>query len=188
MANTKISALAAISVVAVDDVLPIVDTSETATKKITVDQLKAAVITAGGGGRKVLASDFVKTGDTTLANAPGLTVDVVASTTYIIRAVLHTADDTTGGCKFAISGTATATSIIYQVFIWDVDGSFDITDRCTALDTAVGNATEAGHFTRIEGSIVVNVGGTLTLQFAQNANSGHSDLLAGSTFEVSEAA
>jgi hypothetical protein len=39
MADTKISALEAISTIATDDVLPIVDTSETATKNITVAQL-----------------------------------------------------------------------------------------------------------------------------------------------------
>jgi hypothetical protein len=39
MANTKIAGLAAISTIATDDELPIVDTSETATKKITVAQL-----------------------------------------------------------------------------------------------------------------------------------------------------
>ncbi len=43
MADTKISALAAISTIATDDVLPIVDTSETATKKISISQLQGQI-------------------------------------------------------------------------------------------------------------------------------------------------
>jgi hypothetical protein len=43
LADTKVSALAAISTIATDDVLPIVDTSETATKKITIAQLQGQI-------------------------------------------------------------------------------------------------------------------------------------------------
>lgn len=41
--SDKISALAAISTIATDDVLPIVDTSETATKKISIAQLQGQI-------------------------------------------------------------------------------------------------------------------------------------------------
>lgn len=43
MADAKISALSAISTIATDDVLPIVDTSETATKKISLSQIAGQI-------------------------------------------------------------------------------------------------------------------------------------------------
>lgn len=116
------------------------------------------------------SSSFAKTTDTTLANITGLTRNVEAGRTYTFRAELDTTAAATGGVKFAVSGTATATSINYSGVL--LDGTTVLANtRATALGTTVCAVTTstAGTCT-IKGTIVVNAAGTLTLQFAQNAS------------------
>lgn len=118
------------------------------------------------------SSAFAKTTDTTLANITGLTRNVEASRAYAFRAVLETTAAATGGVKFAVSGTATATSINYEGILYN-GAAVVAQTRSTALDgvvCAVTNATAATCV--IEGVIVVNAAGTLTIQFAQNASDG----------------
>lgn len=118
------------------------------------------------------SSAFAKTSDTTLANITGLTRNVEASRAYAFRAVLETTAAATGGVKFAVSGTATATSINYEGLLYN-GAAVVAQTRSTALDgvvCAVTNATAATCV--IEGVIVVNAAGTLTVQFAQNASDG----------------
>lgn len=111
---------------------------------------------------------FVVTSSTTLVNITGLSRNVEAGRTYAFRAVLQTTAAATGGVKFAVSGTATATSISYEGTLL---GGLAIVaqTRATALDTVVGaSTTTTGGTCTIEGVIVVNAAGTLTIQFAQN--------------------
>ena len=147
------------------------------------------------GGSKRVTTQFDKT-DATLANVTGLSVNVKAPATtvqvsgaYHFRAYLYVAPAAAGGEKFAIAGTATATSIKYQVScvnasttaIIPFTGAYQ-----TALAGAVGeHASGVTAMTcTIEGDLVVNAAGTLTVQFAQNTASGTSSVLTNSTFEV----
>src|SRR4051812_1856207 len=60
MADTKISALTALTGAGVDtanDVLPIVDTSATTTKKILIDELRIALLTFSGQAQTFLAGN-----------------------------------------------------------------------------------------------------------------------------------
>lgn len=116
------------------------------------------------------SSSFAKTTDTTLANITGLTRNVEAGRTYTFRAELDTTAAVTGGVKFAVSGTATATSINYSGVL--LDGTTVLANtRATALNTTVCAVTTSTAGTCIiKGTIVVNAAGTLTLQFAQNAS------------------
>jgi len=131
-----------------------------------------------------VATQFDKT-NTTLADITGLTQDVTASRTYNFTANLYYDADATGGGKFAIGGTATATSIIYQInTICNASNTFVINSRQTALAGSAGQAgCTAGH-TQITGTITVNAAGTLTVQFAQNAANGTSSVLVGSSFYI----
>lgn len=140
------------------------------------------------GGMKRVSTQFDKT-NTTLANVTGLSVTLVAGKTYHFRAELFETSGA-GGHKYAISGTATATAIIYDIETTDLSSQLlDICARATALDTAAGEATGSTHNTLIEGTITVNAGGTLTVQFAQNtAAGGTSSILVGSVFMVWEVA
>lgn len=134
-----------------------------------------------------VATDFSKTSDTTLANVTGLTRNVMAGEVYGVRAVLFTTSNVAGGVKVAIGGTATATSIIAEADV--KDGSLLATagtTRVAALGTAMGDVTAVtvARIT-IEGQIVVNAAGTLTIQFAQNTSNGTaSTVKAGSYFEL----
>lgn len=143
---------------------------------------------AGGTGQTfangvTVTTQFDKTSSTALANVTGLSFTVVAGKTYIFESTLFTTSNVAGGVQFAIAGTATATSIRYE---GDVEDALTnaAQSRATALGTAVGAVTAVTNATcKISGSIVVNAGGTLTVQFAQNASNGTaSSVLTGSYF------
>ncbi len=133
----------------------------------------------------IVTSQFDKTTNTSLANVTSLTANVTAGKTYEFEANLIVDANATGGSKYAISGTATATAIKYNIHLLDNSTkAYTITSRQTALNGSAGQAgTTAGTCT-IKGSIIVNAGGTLTVQFAQNASSGTSSVLTMSTFKV----
>jgi len=140
-------------------------------------------------GQKRVSTQFNKTSDATLANVTGLSVSVEASKTYYFEATLFTASDVAGGVKFAIGGSATATSIIYEANITNAGATVTPgTARATALATTVGDATAVtAAKVKITGTITVANAGTLTVQFAQNASNGTaSSVLVGSNFIVNQ--
>lgn len=149
----------------------------------------AYIVSLAGGSIQstVVSTQFDKT-NTTLANVTGLTATLLAGKKYRFTAILHCDTAAAGGGKVAISGTATATAIIYQVNLNDTANAVITGGRGTALGAAVGNhaAGATAMFIRVEGEITVNAAGTLTVQFAQNAASGTSSVLVGSTFVVSQ--
>lgn len=105
---------------------------------------------------------------TTLTNITGLSVDVIAGGTYCFEAYLPGVATTNGGLKLAIGGTCTATSISYAGAQWNTT-----TQNANTVTTTKGNAVAAATtvftYATMRGAIVVNAGGTLTAQFAQNA-------------------
>lgn len=128
-----------------------------------------------------VSSDFSKTSDTTLANITGLTFTTASGGIYRFMARLFISTGA-GGSKVAISGTNTATDILYFTDF----RTATVTEHAlsTALDEAEGE-TATHIMILIEGYIDVNEGGTLTVQYAQNASSGTAaTVLAGSWFEV----
>lgn len=135
-------------------------------------------------GQARVTSQFNKTSDITLANIPGLSVNVAAAGNYYFRAVLILTCNASGGSKVAIAGTATATTINYSGCAWSA-AAIGAASNATALGTAVAAATAAHVCCEIEGTIQVNAAGTLTVQFAQNASfATQSSVLVGSTFDV----
>lgn len=133
-----------------------------------------------------VTSDFSKTSSTTLANVTGLTFTTVNSGVYRFKANLFLSCGASGGAKVSISGTNTATAIWYLVSLRTATAF--VGEVNTALDGDYG--TTAAHvFGEINGYIDVANGGTLTVQFAQNASDGTaSKVLAGSWFEVNRMA
>jgi len=127
-----------------------------------------------------VTSQFDKTSDTNLANIPGLSATLVAGQTYTFEAVLFVTSGATGVNKTAVSGTCTATSIIYDSLRL-ITAGFPTLVRATALDTSSAGSTSGSVQILIRGTIVVNAGGTLTIQFAQNVSSANtSSVLVGS--------
>jgi hypothetical protein len=136
-----------------------------------------------------VAADVAFAATTTLGTVTGLSVTVAAATTYRFEARLYVTADATGGQKYAVAGTATATAIVYDTIIGDLAGSATGA-RATALATAAslaGNGNTAFSVV-IRGTITVNAGGTLLIQAAQQSASGTTTVLRGSTFSVQEVA
>jgi hypothetical protein len=122
------------------------------------------------GGTARTTGDVSET-TATLANIPGLAVNVAAGRAYSFEVELSFTCVAAAGIKAAIAGTATATNIIYDGWIVD-SGNNGIKGnaQATALAGPVANAVTvgtAGHVT-IRGTIEVNAAGTLTVQAAQS--------------------
>jgi len=153
----------------------------------SVAELNASGMSDIFGSKRVAAN--VNSTSTTLANIAGLVVSLEAGKTYKFRAWLPYNADATGGHKYAIGGTTTATSILYQIkSMSDASGLAVISARKTAIGGAEGQAGATAGETVIEGTITVANAGTLTVQFAQNAAGGTSTILAGATLDVKQVA
>ena len=189
MANTKASAFTSITPVLGDEFVMTDDPGGTpanarATGTAVLTLLKESTDTYYYGTANVsfAAADFSKTSDTTLANVTGLTFTTASGGLYRFKAMLLLSCHASGGAKVAISGTNTATKIqtLTQLFTTTARAS----EVNTALDADYG--TTAAHVKcEIDGYIDVNEGGTITVQFAQNASYGTASIvLEGSWFEV----
>lgn len=131
-----------------------------------------------------VSSQFDTASDS-LANVTALTYALEAGKTYHFHAVLFFNADVVGGHKYAIGGTCTAASITYQInSLSNSVNAFVITARQTALGGSAGQAGSTAGITYIDGTIVVDQAGTLTVQFAQNAANGTSSILTGSIFQI----
>ncbi len=123
----------------------------------------------------------------TLANVTGLSFTATAGSTYAFRAVLDATLDATGSGQYAIGGTCTATAINYRVYTLSASAIPTASARKTALASAVSAiATVTSDNVIIEGTIVVNAAGTLTVQFAEGSATGTGSILFGSTFMVTK--
>lgn len=129
-----------------------------------------------------VTSGFTKSSDTTLANVTGLSLTLVTGQAYSIEGLLRIDQDTTGLAKYALSGTATMTSVAVDFLPQSMSSSIAITGvRITALNSSTGTISgQASLAIIVRGIVVVNAGGTLTIQFAQNSANGSSTVLAGS--------
>lgn len=131
-----------------------------------------------------VSTQFDKT-NTTLANVTGLTANLASGKTYRFEAHLYTTSDVAGGVKVAIAGTCTATSIIYEGLT--TNAGLITQSRGTALAATVGAVTAVtAAYIVITGTVTTDGAGTLTVQFAENAATATSSVLAGSTFVVTE--
>ena len=161
-------------------------TSAVGTKTVRVDPSTGFISYAD---TTVILSSRVSTqydnSTTTLGNVTGLTATVISGKTYRFEAKLYTTSDIAGGVKAAIAGTATATAIIYEGLT--TDAGLVTQGRGAALGDAVGSVTAVtAAYITISGTITVNAGGTLTVQFAENAATATSSVLVGSRFTVTE--
>lgn len=124
---------------------------------------------AVGGTQVVRATaDLAKTSNVTVADITGLSVNLAAGRSYVFHATLFTSSTLNGGAKVGSGGTATATSTIMEGRLYN-GATTGTVAQVTALGTIV-NATEATTKVELCGEIVVNAGGTFTIQGAQNAS------------------
>lgn len=130
---------------------------------------------AAGGGHVLLGARNSAAFDsttTTLADVTGLSVTLDASGVYALEATLGISSITgaTPGWKVALSGTATYTARRYHVLGRHADSSLYNSLNNIAFNTHSGSfpggTTHAALI--FNGLLVVNAGGTLTVQYAQN--------------------
>lgn len=178
----------------VSDTLVARNTTDTLTNKTLTTPAITGPVTVTGtltttgvvqtGGDVRTTAQFDKTSSTVLANIPGLSVTVVAGQTYGFKVGLFYTANVASGIQMSMSGTATATAIIYQNYITTASG-FSLSLKSTSLGASAGSTPSTGDYAWMEGTITVNAGGTLTAQFAQNASGGTaSSVLIGSTMRV----
>ena len=178
MADTQEQSLTATAALLTTDLVRVVTDpgGAPASKIITFANLQAAITTLVSLTDIMVVpyqvrttAAFDKTSDTALANIPDLTVTLVAGKNYRFEAWLHTTTNASGGVKVSMAGTATAGAIIYDANSFY--GANTIHYRYTALAESHGaTAAATDAFVQIMGLISVTVGGTLTVQFAQNAS------------------
>lgn len=149
---------------------------------------------ANPGGIKIQSADVTKNANTTFADLTGLSVTVVAGKTYIVRAVLFATLSVAGGAKFQFGGTCTVTSGLAQIHAIEAANNATVifaaksTPKTLAgfQGTGSGPGTDMTFF--IDATIVINAGGTLTLQFAQQvSNASNCIIKAASMMEVKQA-
>ncbi len=142
------------------------------------------------GGLTRTTTGFTATSNAVLANVTALTATLVAGQTYNFRAKLPMTAASSGGVQLAIAGTATATSIYYEGVL--TSGGAIVNQTSSSALAGVVCSSSAAITTgnaEINGTITVNAGGTLTVQFAQNtSNASVSTVLQGATFEVKQTA
>lgn len=113
-----------------------------------------------------------KTADTTLANVTGLVATVVPGT-YMFRLALSGTANASGGWKAAFKYTGTVVSALNATAEVFTASAVAVASSTTATDQAPFIAsTSAAISALVDGTMVVTTGGTVQLQFAQNASNG----------------
>ena len=152
MANTKISALTALTGanLATDDAFAVVDTSATATKKITVAEMKLGIMPAPGpiGGTTPSTGAFTTLSATTGAAVGGATAG-------------------TGGLAFPATAVAVADANTLDDY---EEGTFTptitaITGSFTTIINQVGKYTKIGNVVNVYISFAISSIGTATTGF-----------------------
>jgi hypothetical protein len=133
---------------------------------------------------KVSTATLTKTSDTTLAIVTGLSQNLTAGGNYNCRGHLTGVSGVSGGIKVALVATSSlsATSTTFTGLGWA--GTTPISNTTvTALGSNITAATAIYSDLYIDGSILVNAGGTINVEAAQNAsNITATTVLVGSTF------
>jgi hypothetical protein len=127
---------------------------------------------ANWAGEARVTSDVVISSSTTLANVAGLSVNLQAGRTYSIEAEIFWTDLAAAGIQLSLGGTATVTSLIFDVIAID-NNLLRTFYGGTALGAAALNlattTSTIGHAT-IKGTFQVNAAGTLTVMAANGTS------------------
>lgn len=182
MADQSISQLTAYTTVISTDVIPITDTTNGLTKKVTI----ANLIPSGINGIlfKVLSADATGTNVATaqpwFPTAGGVTV--AASTTYLFEGLLYltrAAGVTSHTTSLLFGGTATLTSLHYDAPCISGDtganspiNSTVVTGAAAAVVKAASTSATEVIEVRVSGVVRVNAGGTFIPQFQFSAAPG----------------
>lgn len=140
--------------------------AETLTNKTLTDYIDPGTVVSAA-----ISATSGSTG-TTLTNITGLSVAVTAAKTYAFHAYVTGTSTTNSGVKFAFANSGSTTSATYTCSQTN-NATINAKTTTTTMGNAVGAGTTVFTSAECDGVIVVNAGGNLTMQFAQNAS--HAD-------------
>lgn len=122
---------------------------------------------------KVSPTTLTKTSDVVLEDVPGLSVTLQAGKTYLVRGRIVGTANVSGGIQLALvaAGGLTVTSMNISTLKLNTGASTAPSANATALGV-IYNITAVYTDLYFDGVIVVNAGGTLKVQAAQNASFG----------------
>jgi hypothetical protein len=169
--GTKVSALPAATLLDGTELVPIVQGG--ITERATVSEIRGS---GGGGGLPKLTSRLTAavTSGSDVYNSTGLSVPLTSGKVYRITAFgqYRTPATTTGiGLRLGGTGGLTATRVRWNAFIYGFTATSLTLRALGALNFAVAPTTAVATANTdfgwsIDGLIVVNVGGTLSVDFA----------------------
>lgn len=207
MADTKVSALTAVTTAATTDQFPV---NQGGTSKMETNaQLQTLLQTANGLQKvKALASDATVNGTTTLVDITGLDMTLGAGTFYFKYAIRYQSALTTTGVKFAVNHTGTVTAFVANHhFAQELSTASSLAaDQATtggavgvystmavrAINTTAGPTASSDTATSdmlwmVEGLLIVTVSGTLQLLHASEV-AANTTVMAGSLLMVTQVA
>lgn len=136
-------------------------------------------------GHRSVTNDFVVTNSTVLTDIPNTVVTLNDGQRYSFTAKLFVTADAAGGSKYAVAFNGTVTSIVYEVVaISEASNLIPIISRKSSVGASIGNTGETALWVNIDGTIAVNNGGQLSIQFAENVSTNTSTIKAGSFLRV----
>lgn len=173
--------------------LPVAPTLNNAADSIVVRnnvtgafELRSASTISGGGGGDldtvaVKSSNTVFTEDMTLA-AIGLDITLEAGEQYEFEGVIFISGD--GDSKFALDGTATATTLKTSVYHRSSTVNYPVKIQALASTTSSDLTSATMNIIEFKGIITVNAGGTFGPRFAQNTDTDSTTAEIGSYISV----
>jgi len=118
------------------------------------------------------------TSSTTFVNVPGMSFNVESGGVYAFKIYLNTnGTAATPGCKVALSGTSTWSSITATAAYYTAAAVAVANSTSTTPGTAIGGGAAAYLAVVIEGVVNVNTLGTFTVQFAQNVSNASASIV-----------
>jgi hypothetical protein len=163
-------------------------TGTAATGALTVTGAASVSGLLNTGGFSRVSSNQTYTSNAVLANVPGLSATLAASTNYTFEIYLISPAASYENIQVALSGTCTASSIVCYAscaLSSSISTSALILGLNSALTLASSTNTQGVMLTVLRGTILVNAGGTFTAQVAQEASSANSLIIeAGSYMRV----
>ena len=138
----------------------IVDTLNTLDTAVTFGMPVEYISTAG----------LTKNANITLSDVPGLSANVVSGGTYVFRAYLPISTGATPGLRVAMAGTATWSNIAETASFFQTNALAVAMISSGASGQEILNQAADIKTATIEGTVKINIGGTLTVQMAQSAS------------------
>ena len=127
-------------------------------------------VTFGMPVEYISTTGLTKNNNNTLSDIPGLSAIVVSGGTYVFRVYLPVSTGATPGIKVAMAGTATWSNIAETATFYTVNNAVTGVITSGASGQSILSGTAAYLTVTIEGTVKINVGGTLTVQMSQSTS------------------